>query len=195
MSVFERTRSVPVATMVSRVVVLVVIWVALWGTPTVANFVSGILVVGAVTWLFPGGPGRLAAEDQGRFRPLAALHYLAFFSWALLVATWDVVVTVLRPRLRVAEAVVAVPLRSRSPVIATMVANSITLTPGTMTIDISDEQDPIVLYVHVLGLADRQAIRDDGLAFERLAVRAFGSPEDRARWDRAEAFADEGGAP
>ncbi len=192
MSTRVRRGGVPIWTIVARVATLVVIWVALWGTPTVANFISGILVVAVITFLFPAGPGRLAPEHEGTFRPVAALHYLVFFAWALVVATWDVAVTVLRPRSKVAEAVVAVPLRSRSPVIATMVANSITLTPGTMTIDVSDGDDPVVLFVHVLGLADPQSIRDDGLDFERLAVEAFGSPDDRERWARAEAADSEG---
>lgn len=184
----------PVWAVVARVVVLVVIWVALWGEPTVGNFAAGVVVVGVVLWVFPGGPGRLPAEHEGTFRPLAALHFAVFFLWALFMATWDVAVTVLRPRSKVAEAVVAVPLRSRSPVIATMVANAITLTPGTMTIEVDDpaergEDAHIVLYVHVLGLGDAQSIRDDGLAFERLAVKAFGSRADRARWAAAEAAA------
>jgi multicomponent Na+:H+ antiporter subunit E len=182
--------------LVARVAVLVVIWVALWGEPTVGNLVAGAVVVGVVLWAFPGGPGRLRSDHEGTFHPIAALHFAVFFAWALCVATWDVAVTVLRPRSKVAEAVVAVPMRSRSPVIATIVANAITLTPGTMTIEVDDpaergEDAHIVLYVHVLGLADAQSIRDDGLDFERLAVKAFGSRADRARWAAAEATTTE----
>lgn len=172
---------------VARVVVLVVVWVALWGTPTVGNLLSGLVVVGVVLWLFPGGPGRLATEHEGSFRPLAALHFAAYFAWALVAATWDVALTVISPGSRVAEAVVAVPLRSRSPVIATIVANSITLTPGTMTIEVHQRADDIVLFVHVLGLEDPASVRSDGQDFERLAVKAFGSAGDRARWAAAEA--------
>jgi len=182
-------------TLLARVAVLLLVWVALWGTPTVGNLLSGVLVVAVVTWAFPGGPGRLAPEDEGRFRPLAAVRYLLYFAWALVAATWDVAVTVLRPRSKVAEAVVAVPLVSRSPVITTFVANSITLTPGTMTIDVSEQDDPVVLYVHVLGLSDAEAIRADGRHFERLAVEAFGSPGDRERWARAERELAAGGPP
>jgi len=54
----------------------------------------------------------------------------------LIVANWQVLVDVLRPRLRIAEGIVAVPLVSRSPIIATFVANAITLTPGTLTVEI-----------------------------------------------------------
>jgi multicomponent Na+:H+ antiporter subunit E len=174
---------------VASVAVLVAIWIALWGTPTVGNLLSGLVVVAVIFAVFPGGPGRLPAEHEGSFRPLAALHYAVFFAWALVVATWDVALTVLGPRSKVAEAIVAVPLRSRSPVIATMVANSITLTPGTMTIEVHQRDDAIVLYVHVLGLEDADAVRADGRDFERLAVRAFGSRADRARWAAAEAEA------
>ncbi|HEY6531049.1 MAG TPA: Na+/H+ antiporter subunit E [Acidimicrobiales bacterium] len=177
-------RRIGVVAAVSRVAVLVVVWVALWGTPTVGNFLSGLVAVGVILLVFPGGPGRLRAEDEGRVRPLAALHFLVFFAWALVVATWDVATTVLGPRSKVAEAVVAVPLRAASPVIATMVANAITLTPGTMTIEVSDDADPIVLYVHVLGLGDAESIREDGWKFEELAVAAFGSPRDRQRLAR-----------
>ena len=138
-------------------------------------------------------PAASPAEHEGTFHPIAAIALRRCSSlWALCVATWDVAVTVLLPRSKVSEAVVAVPLRSRSPVIATIVANAITLTPGTMTIEVDDpsergEDAHIVLYVHVLGLGDAQSIRDDGLDFERLAVKAFGSRSDRERWARAEA--------
>jgi multicomponent Na+:H+ antiporter subunit E len=181
----------PVLAHVSRVVVLVLVWVALWGTPSVGNFLSGLLAVGVVFAVFPVGPGRLRSEDEGRVRVLASLHFLVFFAWALVVATWDVTLTVLGPRSKVSEAVVAVPLRSASPVIATMVANAITLTPGTMTIEVSDDGDPIVLYVHVLGLGDAESIRQDGWKFEELAVAAFGSPRDRARLDEVGAVEEE----
>jgi multicomponent Na+:H+ antiporter subunit E len=195
----DETRRTPVSALVARAVVLVVIWVALWGQPSAGNVLSGVLVAGVVTWMFPGGPGRLPAEHEGAIRPIAALHFGVFFAWALVVATWDVATTVLGPRSKVAEAVVAVPLRSRSPVIATIVANAITLTPGTMTIEVDDpsergSDDHIVLYVHVLGLGDAQSIRDDGLDFERLAVKAFGSRADRRRWAEAEAAAAAVGA-
>ena len=44
-----------------------------------------------------------------------------------------------------------------------------------------------MLFVHVLGLEDAASVRSDGHDFERLAVRAFGSAGDRARWAAAEA--------
>lgn len=167
-----------------RALVLIAVWVALWGQLSLANVVSGVLVVIAVDLLFPGGPDVVAPEDEGGFRVVAALKFLVLFAWALLVATWQVAVAVVRPRLRIAEGIVAVPLISRSPIIATFVANAITLTPGTLTVDVSPPQPDgsLVLYVHALDAADVDAVRADGRRFEELAVAAFGSKVDRARW-------------
>ena len=167
---------------VVRAGVLLLVWFGLWGRITPGNVVGGVLVVAAIYWIFPTGPGRLGAEHAPVVHLLAALKFLVLFAWALLVATAQVVAVVLRPRLRVAEGIVEVPLTSTSPVIATMVANAITLPPGTMTVDVFGTGDePAVLYVHVLDLDDAESIRDDGRTFEALAVNAFGSRGDRER--------------
>jgi len=167
-----------------RAAVLIAVWVALWGEATVGNLVSGVLVVIAIEVLFPVGPDVVPAEDEGTLHPIATLRFLAVFSWALVVATWQVAVACLRPRLRLAEAIVAVPLVSRSAVIATFVANAISLTPGTLTVEVSDRRPDgsLVLYVHALDASDPDAVRADGRRFEELAVAAFGSAGDRARW-------------
>jgi multicomponent Na+:H+ antiporter subunit E len=172
---------------VLRAVVLIVVWVALWGEASVGNILSGVIVVIGVDLVFPVGPDVVTAEDEGTLRPLAALHFLVFFTWALIVATWQVAVACMRPRLQLAEGIVAVPLVSRSAVIATFVANAISLTPGTLTVEVSERQpdESLVLYVHALDAGDPDAIRSDGRRFEELAVAAFGSSIDRGRWKEA----------
>lgn len=189
MSVVDRLRGA------TRFVVLVLVWVALWGEPSVGNLLSGVLVAAGISWLFPSGPRVVTHADEGSPRFVAGARFLVVFAWALVVATWDVVRDVLRPRLRLAEGIVAVPLVSHSPVIATLVGNAISLTPGTLTVEIGGvskarpvppaqvgpDRAPVVLYVHVLNLSDAEAVRADGRRFERLAVAAFGSAEDRRR--------------
>jgi multicomponent Na+:H+ antiporter subunit E len=167
-----------------RAAVLIAVWVALWGEATLGNLASGVLVVVVMDALFPVGPDVVPAEDEGSLRPVAALRFLGVFAWALVVATWQVAVACLRPRLRLAEAIVAVPLVSRSAVIATFVANAISLTPGTLTVEVSGRRPDgsLVLYVHALDGSDPDAVRVDGRRFEELAVAAFGSAGDRARW-------------
>ena len=169
------------------VIWLTVVWCALWGEASVGNILAGLAISTVVVLVFPVGDERGAVV-----RPLAVAHYGAVFVRELLVATVTVAVQVVKPRNALAEAIVAVPLRSRSPVVAAFVANSITLTPGTMTVDVrpslpeggdddtlTASPSTIVLYVHCLAVVDPDAVRADGLAFEELVVKAFGTAADR----------------
>jgi len=169
------------------------VWVLLWGSPSVGNVAAGLVLGTVLVVLVAPGPDRRAG-----LHPLAVVRYGVHFAWALTVATASVVRTVLSPRMRLAEAIVAVPMRAVSPVVVAFVANSITLTPGTLTVDVRprhyavDDPDglgagdvdaapiePPVLYVHCLVLGDPEQVRADARAFEARAVAAFGTPEDR----------------
>lgn len=161
---------------------LMLVWVALWGSPSVGNLVSGALVAAFVLTVFPGGPDRTADEHSSRVRLLAPFHFLGRFFVELVMSTFSVAIAVIAPRRRVREGVVKVRLRSSSPMIGTVVANSITLTPGTLTLDVDpDSVRGTLLHVHVLGLADPESVRSTALDLERLAIEAFGSDEDRRR--------------
>ena len=73
-----------------------------------------------------------------------------------------------------------------------MVANAISLTPGTLTIEVAT--DPNVLYVHVLHLHDIDAVRRDVTRLERSVLRAFGTDEAVAEVERRLAALDDTGA-
>lgn len=156
------TRSLPL------LVWLLVVWFALWEQISVANALSGLAVAGAITFLHP-----LGTDRQGRLHPLAAARLLGYFAWKLLEATALVAWEVLTPRSHIRQGILAVPLRTSSSTIATLVANMITLTPGTVTVDI--DEGGRVLYVHVLHLHDPDAVRRDLHHLEELTIAAFGS--------------------
>jgi multicomponent Na+:H+ antiporter subunit E len=133
-----------------RSLALIVIWVALWGEVSVANIASGVLVVALVAVLFPAS----ATPQRHRVHPLAVLTLGWHLLVALITSSWTVVRAVLAPQPGSRDtAVVAVPLTTRSPLVAAIVANSITLTPGTMSVACSTST--FVLEVHVLGRHDR----------------------------------------
>lgn len=156
------------------VVWLTFAWVLLWGTPSVGNITAGFVLAVALVMIVPVGPDR-----RSGLHPIAVVKFGVYFLWQLVLSTVSVTRSVLRPRLHLEEGIVAVPLRSTSPVVVTFVANAITLTPGTLTVDIRESTPAPVLYVHCLVTGDPDAVRDDALRFEALAVAAFGSPEDR----------------
>lgn len=90
-------------------------------------------------------------------RALKLLRYGAIFSWELMKANVEIAIAVLRPRLTFKPAILAVPVGCRSRLELTMLANSISLTPGTLVIDVSE--DGRVLYVHAMFGEDPNAVR------------------------------------
>lgn len=169
---------------------LTLVWVALWEEASAANVLSGLaLAVGSLAAF-----GRHVPEGAGgRFRPLAAIRFAAYFAWKLVEASALVAWEIVTPRNRITEGIVAVPVRDVSDTVTTIVANAISLTPGTLTLEVA--RDPSVLYVHVLHLRDVEAVRRDVLHLESLAIAAFGSARAAAdarraaataRWDAAE---------
>ncbi len=96
---------------------LTLVWVLLWGEPSVGNVVAGVLLGILVVAAFPPG------DEQGRgVHPLAVLSFGWWFAKALVIANLQVAAQIIRPRLRLEEGIVAVPLRCSSPVVATVVA-------------------------------------------------------------------------
>ena len=160
------------------VVGLLGLWLLLWGRITPGNLVGGVLVIAFILWIAPSGPKVEVPSDHGRLHPLAATVFALYFLKELVIATWQVAVFVVVPD-RVCSGVIRVQLDINSIRIATVIANAVTLTPGTLAIDDEVTDAGIVLYVHALDSTDPQAIRRGVKQFERLAVRSFGSKSDR----------------
>lgn len=144
------------------------VWIALWGRLSVANVMSGLVVVAVLLAAFP----RRRHSPGAVLRPLPAAVFLGYFLWKLVEASAIVAWEVLTPGNRVNEGIVAVRIRGVSDGITTVVANTISLVPGTLTLEV--RTDPVVLYVHVLHLGDPEAVRREVLHLEALAARALG---------------------
>ena len=151
-----------------------VLWVALWHDLSVANVFAGLLVGMAVLAL-AGVPRVLDDDDAERVRvkPLASLYFVAFVLYKLVEANLYLAWEIVTPRNRINVGVVAVPLRTESTTAAMIVANVITLTPGSITIE--SLGSPPTLYVNVMHLHDVERVRRDLLHIEELSVAAFGS--------------------
>jgi multicomponent Na+:H+ antiporter subunit E len=165
---------------------LTVVWVALWGSVTWANVLGGLAVGLALLAVPTREPVTPAVGVRGRISPVGLVRFAGYFAVALVKASIEVVVLVLRPRMHLRQAVVAVPVAGASDALLTLLANSISLTPGTLTLEVDREQR--ILYVHALQVADGpdgiERIRRDIAVLEGYAVRALGSPESVAEHDR-----------
>lgn len=153
-----------------RVLLLVGIWLALWSDVSVANALSGVLVAGVVVLTFD-------TWQAGTFalRPLRAAAFAGFFIYKLVQATFVVARTVVTPRERLYTGIVAVPLRGGSDAVVTLIADAISLTPGTLTLEV--RRRPTTLFVHVLDVRQVDRVEADVRNLEVLAVRAFGNRE------------------
>jgi multicomponent Na+:H+ antiporter subunit E len=151
---------------------LVAIWVFLWGYLTVANVLSGIVVVALLLAVFPTGRRR---RPTYVVRPAAVLRLVLYFVQSLLIANFVLAWEVLSRRDRVRTGIVAVPVHGVSEGVLAFVANVTALTPGTLAIEV--RREPPTFYVHVLHMRDIERVRRDILRLEELVVRAFGTPD------------------
>lgn len=168
-----------------RVALIVVVWLALWSEISVANVVSGLGLAAVIVLAFD-------TWNEGGLiiRPLRMLRFGLYFAYLLVLSTAAVVRTVLAPRDRVHTGILSVPLEGSSDAVATLIADAITLTPGTLTLEV--RREPLTLYIHALDTRDLDSIRRDVRRLEVLAVRAFGdsdaiaglSIDDTSSWEQ-----------
>jgi multicomponent Na+:H+ antiporter subunit E len=156
---------------------LVVVWILLWGTWSWANVLSGAAVALAVTLLLPlppvaGGP---------RVRPLPLIRFVGHFLGDLVVSGAQVAWRAIGPGGVRQGAIVRVQLRADSDLLLTVVAETISLVPGSLVLDLDREER--LISVHLLHVRDREDVerqKRDVLATEDRIVRAFGTAADIA---------------
>lgn len=161
---------------------LTFVWVALWGSLTVANVLGGLAVAVAVLVLLP----LPNVPSSGRVRPLPLLRLIVVFLWELVLASGTVIGQVLRPSTTMRQAVVAVPVAGVSDRLLTLLANAVSLTPGTLALEV--DRPRAVLYVHVLDLGSSdgaaEEVRRSIVRLERLIILALGPTSCLAELDQ-----------
>ena len=132
---------------------LAVLWAAVMGSIDLANLVTGFVFAYLVLWLV-----RPALGETSYFRKAPqAIGFAVFFIKELVISNVRVALDVVSPRSRRRPAIVAVPLDVTSDEEITMLANVVTLTPGTLSIDVSPDRR--TLYVHGMFVDDPEAFR------------------------------------
>lgn len=148
---------------------LIVLWMLL-----VNEFKIGSLVMAAI--LGAAIPLMTAAwwPDRPRIRhPLRLISYSVLVLWDIIVANFQVAYVILfLPADRIRSAWITVPLDLRSPEAITLLAGTITMTPGTLTADMSSCGR--ALLIHCLHAPDPDATRDDIKSrYESRLIRIF----------------------
>jgi multicomponent Na+:H+ antiporter subunit E len=87
-----------------------------------------------------------------------ALGFAGFYIWQLIISNLRVAYDVLTPRARARPGVLAIPLNATSDAEITMLANLITLTPGSVSLDISSDRR--FLYLHAMYIDEVDQYRE-----------------------------------
>jgi multicomponent Na+:H+ antiporter subunit E len=162
---------------VPLVVWLVLVWILLWGTWSWANLLSGLAIALVVMLVLPLPP----VVGSTQVRPLPLIRYLVTFLKDVVVSGAQVAWRAIGPGGVQQGAIVRVQLRADSDLLLTMVAETISLVPGSLVLDLDREERLISVHLlHVADLADVERQKRDVLATEDRIVRAFGSAADIA---------------
>ncbi len=136
---------------------LMLAWCASFGSFSPWTLGTGFLAGFGALWL----TRRLWAGDEPAYfrKTVRFLAFTVFYANALLQASLQIARQVLSPRITARPGVIAVPLQASRDVEIAALANLITLTPGTLSLDVSEDRS--TLYVHAMFLDDPEAVLRD----------------------------------
>lgn len=161
----------------SRIVVFILAflaWIALTGSLNAVN----ILAAGLVALLVSLAAGHLLVTTRKRNplirRLIYAVYYLVVFIWEMIKANVHVAYIVLHPMLPIRPGIVRIKSNLKKDSSLTVLSNSITLTPGTLTVDIDPGND--ILYVHQIDVESEEMevnTENIGGRFEPILTEVF----------------------
>jgi multicomponent Na+:H+ antiporter subunit E len=172
------------------IVWLTVVWVGLWGDVSFANVLGGLALSVTVCLLFPLPP--LPMHLHVRVLPLCwlVIRFLADVVVASVEVSWKTVQFHRLPR----NAVIEVDLDTTSDLILTVVAEMVSLVPGSLVVEA--RRSTHTLFLHVLDAkteAGADKMRTQVMRLERRVVRALGSGVPRGGQVPAEQAVGGGG--
>jgi multicomponent Na+:H+ antiporter subunit E len=132
---------------------LAVIWAAITGEFTTGGFLTGFVIGYGILWLVH--PLFIGSRYFARFPKLLAL--ISIYVVDLVRANVRLAKDVLTPQHYMRPAILAVPLQARTALEITLLSNLISMTPGSLTVDVSDDRK--TLYVHVVYAENPDEVR------------------------------------
>ena len=160
---------------------LTVTWLFIRGVPLDGPVILGeVLLGGSIAIVVAWGLRRMYEGQANllhglRSVPLGAIYVVTFLR-ELIVGNVDVAYRVLWPTMPIEPAVIYIPLRVERPTAITTIANSISLTPGTLSMDYDEEANAV--YVHTINGAKPEATVEPIRHWEDLALVIFGETKD-----------------
>ncbi len=127
------------------------VWLMLTSSLAPQELVAGLIVAALAAFI-----GMASIPDfPNVLNPVHVLWFLVYvpvFLWELIKANVHMAYLVLHPRLPIKPAILKVPVPLKRPLSKVAVANSITLTPGTLSVDVRDDS----VYVHCVDPSEKE---------------------------------------
>lgn len=148
-------------------ILLSMIWIALTGILAISNFIFGFILSFVIMWVVKSGD----TEQKKYFVVIPrVISFVFYFLYELIKANIQVAYDVITPTFYMTPGIVCVPLDAKTDLEITLLANIISLTPGTLSLDVSDDRK--VLYVHSMYIKDKEEfITDIKIGFERKLLQ------------------------
>lgn len=155
-------------------ILALLVWLFLTWPPDPQHLIIGIFVCSFVSFM----TGDMFVRKPYRFKQYMRyvwfLYYIPVFVWECIKANIDVAYRVAHPDLPINPGIVKVKTALKSDTALTFLANSITLTPGTMSVDIDEENG--FLYIHWIDVKDKDIKKATEIivkTFEDILRRIF----------------------
>ncbi len=137
----------------------------------IQDIIAGIIVALIVVLFF----GETSKETKKFFeikRYFWGINYIPVLIYYMVLANFDVLYRVLHPDMPISPGIVKIKTGLKSSIARTILCNSITLTPGTLSVDIIDN----IIYVHWINVSEHEiegATQKIAGRFERILKRIF----------------------
>ena len=155
-------------------ILALLIWTFLAWPPDPQHLIIGVFVCAFVSFM----TGDMFVKRPHLFKHISRylwfLYYIPLFIWECIKANIDVAYRVVHPDLPINPGIVKVKTTLKSDTGLTFLANSITLTPGTMSVDIDEENG--FLYIHWINVRDKDMQKATEIivkVFEDILRRIF----------------------
>lgn len=151
-------------------IILGLSWAAFSGRFSHNSFLIGFAIGYFILWF--ASP---IYDQTGSYfnRVKHTIWFIGYFIKELIISSLRVAITVISPRMNLRPGVLAVPLDAKTDLEITLLANFISLTPGTLSIDVSDDHK--TLYIHSMFISknverDKKEIKN---GMERRLLKAL----------------------
>ncbi|MFN3405588.1 MAG: Na+/H+ antiporter subunit E [Cytophagaceae bacterium] len=142
---------------------LVIVWLFITGQFSLRNFLLGYAVSYLVLWL-----SYRKTSPQYFMKVFSLITFILFFLKELIKANLKVMYDIVTPKHYMRPGILSVPLDTQDELQITVLANLLTLTPGTLAVEVS--YDKKMMYVHCMYIQNKDEVKNGIKKFEKKVL-------------------------